>query len=216
MRELVMAIGRTGCGKTFKLAAEVRRRLEQLHDAGVATVVLIHDTRLRVGQGWDPKAIGALAPEHARWKNIGELKDKGRDDKGRYLAHVNAFWECEPTELFGLANLRRRAGRATLVVVDELTMLPSQLQRSRPDHRAVHECLHFGRVGPVDVYATTQQPQRIDSAWLALATRVHLFSLAGDLQLDRIRRQGWHGADTIADRLPGLQPRQHFSLSPGG
>jgi len=217
-RELVICLGRTGTGKTRLLHQETLRRIKDLHAAGVATLVIIHDTRLPRPGGWDASAIGYLAPERARYRTVADMLDAAQDVDGetRHASFVNAIYEDDPLALFAVANARRESGRATLLVIDELDQTPERLVRSRPDHASAYKCLHYGRVGPVDILATMRQPQRVDPAWLALATKVHAFQLTGDLQLARIKASGWPNAEQLAAELPRLSPFHYLSIEPGG
>jgi hypothetical protein len=218
-RELVICLGRTGTGKTRLLHQEVLRRVRELHAADVATLVVVHDTRLPRPGGWDHSAIGCIAPERARYRTVRDMlaaATQGDDGETRHASFVNAVYEDDPLQLFALANARRESGRATLLVIDELDQTPERLVRSRPDHAAAYKCLHYGRVGPVDILATMRQPQRVDPAWLALATKVHAFQLTGDLQLARIKASGWPDAERVAAELPKLAPFHFMSIEPGG
>ena len=214
-RQIVICLGRAGTGKTRKLSRCVVERLGELQSAGIASLVLIHDERCRVAGGWDTNAIGCLAPERARYKSPADMLAAVADD-GKYASWMNTFYECDPLALFVIAENRRRAGRATIVVMDELDRLPAQLRRDRPGERDAYACAHYGRCAPVDILATCRQPQRIDSSWFALADVVHAFALTGDLQLQRIKQSGWGDADHLVAALPALKPFQYITIEPGG
>lgn len=216
-REIHLALGRQGCGKTTRLRVAVARRLVEHEREGSAPLTIIHDVRCGAPGRWDPMAIGSLAPERARFKTCADALAVARE-RGRWPGRVFTVYQEDALSVFGVAWARANSsGAPSIVVVDELDQLPERLYRAKPDHTPCFSCLHYGRPYPVDIYGTTRLPQKCDSAWFAQATRVSLFALDGALQLDKIRASGWPGADRLVTDLPCLKPFTFIELDrPGG
>lgn len=200
-------MGRTGSGKTTLLRQLLVTRLKALADRSVFPPVFIHDTRLRRGSGWNEECIGALAPKESRFSNLSEFY--AAKPNGHLKHQFSAFCECEPDELFRLAWARKRHYLPSIVVIDELAMLPHTLVREK--HFA-YACLTFGRPYPIDVLGTTQQPQEISPLWFSQASHVRLFQLYWDRGLDRIARSRWPSAERLAEKVPTLKPFEYISV----
>lgn len=204
MRQVYLALGRPGTGKTRHLARVVR---EACLTAPMLT--LIHDVRMGRPGAWDTDAIGCLAPEEARFRDMGELAGWADEHDGR-VPMVCAVYQDEALSLASLAWSRAEQLQVgTRIVWDELDQLPQRIERTRPDHDAAYRCLQYGRTFPIDIYGSLRQPQRCDPQWFACASTVALFQLTGDLQLQRIRQSGWPDAEELATQVAGL-PEYHY------
>lgn len=201
LRVLHVSMGKAGSGKTFDLALRLRLRLHQLGERGSWPVVFIHDQKLRIGDGWQRHALGALAPVAGRLKRPADLPGD------HYPTRVMAFYECEAEEVCQLAWAHARStGAGAVLVVDELDRLPPKLNIEHPAYRAIHH----GRQYMLDVFGTTRRPSQVDKAFFSEATSVALFRMEGNLDLKVITQCGWSQADRLAAAVPQLADRQHL------
>jgi hypothetical protein len=206
-RECVIAIGRTGCGKTSYLLERLRARMAEL--AHRKPVVLIHDER---AVSWDgklePKSIGGGAGT-VPFPTASKLMEHVREN--RSWPRVACIYEQPPTALFAIAWKRAKtSGAATIVVIDELDKLPSRL----PERGAVYNCLHYGRPYPIDIFGSSREPQRVSPSWFSLASRAALFQCQGVHTLTAVKKAGWVFADELASKLPSLPPHVYYEVRP--
>lgn len=202
---ITLAIGQQGSGKTWALAHRVRARLCELASDGEWLPVLIHDERMREGQGYRDDCLGCLAPREHRFETVAAYLESFDSGQAPYVASI---YGDDPERLFEVAWNRRSAGGMVLVI-DELDRLPERFQGDSP----IYRCLHHGRPYPIDIYGGCRRPENVNKAWISEAAEMLLFRIGEKNSLASIRGSGVMGVDEVVVRLPNLKPRQFLTLT---
>jgi len=167
--------------------------------------VFIHDERCRIGGGWDPHAIGCIAPEKARLPSPSRLKNG-------YPSRVMTFYECDAARVADLAWIHAKgSGQGAILVVDELDRFGPRLD----NRSSAYKALHHGRGYSLDVFGTARRPATIDKAFLSEASEVALFHLEGHRDLETLEKCGWPRSKEIAKAVTTLEKRK-FIIPTGG